>query len=487
MRRQRLNNLIQQHPVPPRPLTILLLALVFASLLTANYVAELRLAPEVSAVDWIAEKPNYDDHLLNVHQLAAVRAKGSPDSLLPIYDERNPGFFLLVAELFARAGAKTPLPLEIVSISLFDIGAIAFFFWVFFLFDDLVVAAFATAFLATSQFFLFFPGVTHTFPYEFSFFNITILLFVLFLRTGRKVLLLASLATMFLTCMNYWFYYMSSWIIMVGLWWQYRGRPRIKDIAIVSSPPIAAAGLTAIMVMSLSGGLKQGAFRLADIFVARTLDARIPGGTWFPDQKFMRPLDWLAYPTTVADRLEWAYSFDFFWFFVAATLTLFLLSLHNTKALISALVLIAAGFSWYCVMFQHTHIHAFVGQYSFMAICPVFGLIVSEALYFNWRFMSRIKPATWFGAVTSDLPAIALLLVAGCAGMWPSLERTYYLVTHTTEISSTVRAEYASTIYAICQQHSEITLADLQHASEHWDFKWNPQLITDTDRTPKCP
>ena len=62
---------------------------------------------------------------------------------------------------------------------------------------------------------------------------------------------------MFMTCMNYWFYYMSSWIIMVGLWWQYRGRPRIRDVAMISAPPIAAAAFTAIMVMALSGGVEQ--------------------------------------------------------------------------------------------------------------------------------------------------------------------------------------------------------------------------------------
>ena len=79
-------------------------------------------------------------------------------------------------------------------------------------------------------------------------------------------------------------------------------------------------------------------------------------------------------------RLQWAYSFDFYWFAAAAGCTFLLLWFRNRKSFVSALILLLGGFSWYYVMFQHTHIHHFVGQYSFMAICPIFGLIVSETL-----------------------------------------------------------------------------------------------------------
>ena len=65
--------------------------------------------------------------------------------------------FLLVAELFV-CGRHFPQPLQILSIALFDIGALCLFCWVFLLFADVIVAAFATAFLALSQFFSSFPA-----------------------------------------------------------------------------------------------------------------------------------------------------------------------------------------------------------------------------------------------------------------------------------------------------------------------------------------
>jgi hypothetical protein len=482
-------------------------ALVVSSLLISNYIGWLRLNPEVSAVSWIAKKADYDNHVVNIQRRAMARVRGgSPDAFLPIYDVQNPGFFLLVAELFVRAGATTPVPLQIVSMLLFNVGALCFFFWVYLLFSDLIAAAFSTAFLALSQFFLFFSGVTHTMPFEFVFFNVTLLLFVFYLKHNRPAYLAGSLVAMFLTCMNYWFYYLSSWIIMLGLWWQHRGRPSIKDIVIISAPPVAAASLTTIMVMSLFGGVRSGALRLADIFVARTIDARVPGGSWYPDQRFMSAADWFTYPSQVKERLEWAYSIDFNWFAIAAVWTFLLLWSRKRSSAVSALILLAGGFSWYYVMFQHTHIHWFAGQYSFMAISPIFGLIVSETGSFTWRALRRAlatAPARFNLLKTSGVEkhkrsmalkqasfhiAVALLFAFVSFSMiWAYLKTTYELIKETNAISTTVELKYREAVQAICQQHSEITLEDLKLAAQDWGFRWQPELIAETNRMPKCP
>src|SRR3954451_22088893 len=105
---------------------ILAAAAIFVSLAIADYIGWLRLKPEVGAVSWIADIPNYVAHLHNIHQRALARAAGSPDSFLPIYDIQNPGFFLLVAELYMRAGATTPFALEVTSMVLFNLAAVCF-------------------------------------------------------------------------------------------------------------------------------------------------------------------------------------------------------------------------------------------------------------------------------------------------------------------------------------------------------------------------
>jgi hypothetical protein len=484
-------------------------ALVLGSLSIANYVAWLRLKPEVPAIGWIADRPDYESHLVNIHQRAALRAKGTPDSFLPIYDVRNPGFFLLVAELYVRAGATTPVPLELTSILLFNLGTLLFCLWVYLLFADMVVAAFSTAFLALSQFLLFFPGVTHTMPFEFFFFNATLFFFLLFLRKKKTAYLAASLVAMFLTCMNYWFYYMSSWIIMVGLWWQFRGRPHLKEIAIISTPPVAAAALTAIMVMALSGGMQAGAMRLVDILAARTFDARIPGGQWLPDTRFLTGQDWRNYPWLVKYRLEGTYSIDLRWFSIAAGCTAILLWFRNRSALVSALILLLGGLSWYYVMFQHTHIHHFTGQYSFMAICPIFGLIVSETIAslcaagrsaapLARRTLELIGSGRGAGYAASSpvsreaarpvgrLAVAAVMLFVGFKMAYPYAANTLSVLRETVRASRTVEAKYREAIASICQRRGTVTLADLQSASKDWGFEWRPSIIADTNQLPKC-
>lgn len=464
---------------------VLAAAAIFLSLAVADYVGWLRLKPEVSAVKSISDIPNYQEHLLNMHQRAISRANGSVDAFLPIYDIQNPGFFLLVAELYVRAGATTPFALEVTSMVLFNLAAVCFCFWVYFLYGDLTVAAVGTIVLILSKFFLFFPGTTHTFPFDFFFFNLTMLLYVLFLKTERKVYLYTSLFAMFMTCMNYWFYYTSSWIILVGLWWQYKGRPGFKEIALLSAPPIAAAAFTAGMVMALFGGVSKGFHRLADIFVARTFDARIAGASWYPDRRFMGPLDWLAYPRSVAERIEWSFSLEFFWFAIAAVCALFFLSLHNRKAYVTTLILLLGGTSWYYTMFQHTHIHPFTGQYSFMAICPLIGLIVSEAFFLVRRALRKaLEPKKSFA---SDFVPAVLLLGLALATLWPFIGNTYRLIDQTTDAASVVQVKYAQAVEAICHDHPKVTLESLEQASRDWGFKWLPHLITETNRTPVCP
>jgi hypothetical protein len=286
---------------------------------------------------------------------------------------------------------------------------------------------------------------------------------------------------MFLTCMNYWFYYMSTWIIMIGLWWQYRGRPGIRDIAIISAPPVAAATVTIVTVMSLMGGMKSGGLRLLDILVARMFDARVPGGSWYPDQRFMTASDWFKYPSLVEYRLEWAYNFDFRWFALAAGCTFLLLWFRKRSSVVSALILLAGGFSWYYVMFQHTHIHHFVGQYSFMAVCPILGLIVGEAIIWALRALrllrERFTPYHQGGSANFHLAinvGAAILMVAVSFQM------------HTLVLSSTVEAKYRQAVSDICRQQSEVTLANLQLASKDWGIEWRAKQLADTNQLPKC-
>ncbi len=464
----------------------LALIFLFFCFATANYISFLRLSPELSSTRWIVSTNSYDEHVVNIHQRAELRSHGSPESFLPIYDIQHPGFFLLAAEMFSRAEATTPRPLEITSIVLYNIGAVCFFWWVFLLFENFFAAVAATAFLVLSRFFLFFPGVTHTFPYEFVFFNVTLLFFLLFLRGNDKRFLIAALVAMFMTCMNYWFYYLSSWIIMTGLWWQYRGRPRLRDVALLSAPPVLAATLTAALTMVLFG-VKAGFFRLLDVFVARTMDIRLPQGQWWPDKKFMTALDWVMYPATLATRLATAFSINFALLSLAVMCTLLLLSFYDRRSFTSALILLLGGFAWYFVMVQHTHIHVFAGQYSFMAICPLLGLMASAipacaVQMFETVWQRNGSNGNW----RAPWEVAAIALISALLAVSSFTINTYRLVTETVSLSLTVEDNYKRAVRDICQQRGKITVGDLRTAAQDWAFQWNPELLAATNQMPTC-
>jgi hypothetical protein len=158
------------------------------------------------------------------------------------------------------------------------------------------------------------------------------------------------------------------------------------------------------------------------------------------------------------------------------------------------LILLAGGFSWYYVMFQHTHIHHFTGQYSFMAICPIFGLIVGEAivsvrsasLLFRKPFALASNEGTDARYRLGMSVTAAILIVAASVLTIDRLKKTYGLVRQTLALSSSVEAKYHQAVKDICEQRSEVTLTDLQEASKAWGVDWRAKQLADTNQMPKC-
>jgi hypothetical protein len=81
----------------------------------------------------------------------------------------------------------------------------------------------------------------------------------------------------------------------------------------------------------------------------------------------------------------------------------------------------------------------------------------------------------------------AVVVLVSCGMLRPYLAHTYGLLKETVAFSRAVEPKYQQALRTICQEHSEITLAELEAASKDWGFEWRPRLITETNRTPKCP
>jgi hypothetical protein len=145
-------------------------------------------------------------------------------------------------------------------------------------------------------------------------------------------------------------------------------------------------------------------------------------------------------------------------------------------------------------MFQHTHIHHFTGQYSFMAICPIFGLIVNEAIV-SVRSVSLLFRQPFASASDQGKDArfrlgmsitAAFLIVAASILTIDRLKTTYGLIRQTLAFSSSVEAKYLQAVKDICRQRTEVTLTDLQQASTMWGLEWRAKQLADTNQLPKC-
>jgi hypothetical protein len=210
--------------------------------------------------------------------------------------------------------------------------------------------------------------------------------------------------------------------------------------------------------------------------LARTIDARLPGGKWYPDQKFLGAADWLHYPSTIATRLDWAFSTWVSVFAPAAACALLLLWSHDRKAFVSALILSIGGLAWYAIMVQHTHIHWFVGQYSFMAICPMFGLLMAQTVRLTpaatRAVMRHVRMrAPLFARLELPDGRIAVLLVVfGWITASVFTVKTGQLIIEAVTLSHTAEVNYAVAVQTICRNHDNVTLDDLQATSTDWGF-----------------
>jgi hypothetical protein len=276
--------------------------------------------------------------------------------------------------------------------------------------------------------------------------------------------------------MNYWFYYISLWVVMVGLFWQYRGRPSVLRFALISAPPIFAATVTIITAMIVTGGIKSGGMRLLEELVARSVDARVPGSLWYPDRKFMSHADWLNYPNFLLLRLRQSYFIQTNWFALCSALSLSLLWLRNRKAFVSIAIILAASSIWYCIMFQHTRIHQFAGQYCFMGLCAMFGLIISTTVS---TVYTSINQRAGRGIAIS-----IVLLVASSELVKFSVRSADDEIAETLSKSVQTEKIYSSTVNLICRDYGRVTVDALTKADV--PLEWRPQYLAESNQLPKC-
>jgi hypothetical protein len=293
-----------------------------------------------------------------------------------LYHRRSPGLFKFIAQLSARAGAQSPIPLQIALVFLVILGIIAQYTWLKEYFKNEIFPLVSCLFILASHWLTYFGLTIHQHPYNFAFFNFCMLAIVRYVKTKNiKYFIFAWLGYFFL-CQNYYMFWISTFIMMVGI--QYFAGTKVISLKnfVLGLAPVLTLVLVVIQLSIAHGSFSKGIEAIKGAAKARVLDD-IQEGSGF--QKKMNKKDWVKYPLTVSSRVERYFYFPGILFIFFGWILLRLKRANHSKLNYKFFYFaIPAGLSWYLFMFQHTSVHQVAGRYSYFLWMLIFCYLIFE-------------------------------------------------------------------------------------------------------------
>ncbi len=326
-----------------------------------------------------------DRHILRVWRMASFNAKQPFNEVKDhaLFHKRNPGLFKFIAELTIRAGAKSPIPLQVFLIFLVILGIIAQSLWLKEYFRSDIFPVVGNLFILGTHFLTFFGSTIHQHPYNFAFFNFCMFFIVRFVQRNQFKYLLFTWVSYFFLCQNYYMFWVSTFIMMVGVLYFAKNRLFTKEAFLLGLAPLFTVVLLLIQVTNYHGGIDKGLDKVREAAEARMLDKVRSDEPAF--KKKMSGKDWLGYPMTISSRVE-----RYFYLPGIVFLFLFIILIKRIRAKESKLnykffyFLVPAGLSWYLLMFQHTSVHVVAGRYSYFLWMIFLG-------YFFYEVKNKVK------------------------------------------------------------------------------------------------
>jgi len=352
-----------------------------AVLLLFNLFAVLHLAPENMALQENDEheRGDFDFRVDRVFKFANERAA------LNILDVRNrflqndhnPALFNAVAEMFVRAGAETPLPNQLFTLVLFNLGLAFFYLWTRAASNSDLFAGAATVFLLSTPYLLYHSVSIHECSYQLLFFNLTLWAFCRYLGTSRLGWLALSCVAYFFVCLSYWMFYVSTFLLLIALQLKFR-KLRLSTMAIVAVPPIAGFVFILWQITLTEGDLATAIEQLQRIGGSRTFDVDFAGTEIHAREQVVNEAAISGYPRVLMDRIAVMMGLPVPVFGAAFLATLLLAGRRAWSRHGWMLLVILAGVSWNLVMIQHTIIHKFAAMYGYYAWALIVAAFVEE-------------------------------------------------------------------------------------------------------------
>jgi len=343
-----------------------------------------------------------------------------------IYREHNPAVFLFVMVVLIKAGVNSMFGLEMVGLALSALSLLLLYLLVLKLFRDRWIALFTVAYVGLCPPFVR-SHFLHAMPYA-RFFSLSALLaFLYYLRTSRRWLLVLAVVCYFLTCWNYWMWYVSTALLLAGIHYVERERLISRDLGILVVAPISAfASFLALLAVS-KGGLLKASQWLFSVATWRSVDVMQSGGYTGSAHKWeagdLVNLATLGtYLQTLSTRIEdWYYLSPAV---LAAMLAVVLFVHHKNKDNVYKVFffLVPAAFSWHLLMIQHTIQHHQTTGYHYPLIALIFGCFVAETPRYIYRKLEG-RPFRKTLAVLAICPILLPVLTGMTADILPTQKK----------------------------------------------------------------
>ncbi len=324
-----------------------------------------------------------DHHILKVWRRAKERSIKPffevKDHML--YHERNPAIFQFIVELYQRAGFKTPIFLQLLLIFLVNLGIIAQRTWLKEFFNNDIIPSISLLFIIFSHFLLFMGPSLHQHLYNFTFFNFSMMFLVKFLNTKKRKYFIFTLLSYFVITNNYYMFWVSTYIMMVGALWSKKEKKLILKSFLLGTPVILTFILLFFQISYVKGGVNKTIDTIETAIKARALNQEVKGNN--PGFK-KTGVSIARYPHIASQRVERYFYLSGFAFFIVFGITLWLK--RKNKSQLNYRLLYAAfpaGLSWYILMSQHTVMHYLSGRYSYMLWMLIMCYFVYEVIIYS--------------------------------------------------------------------------------------------------------
>lgn len=307
-----------------------------------------------------------------------------------IFADHNPALFMVVIEIFIRLGAKNSLPVQILAIIMFNIGFFAHYNWIRLAFKSKLTAILSIIFLTVTPYLFFHSSSIHQEPYNFLFLGLSLFFGTKYLIENRKKYWLLTLISYFLLCQDYYMYYVSGFLLLLGLFSIFKKPLISKKTLTLALIPIVSILLIIVQLTITEGGISAGTKKLTDAAVTRSFEIKNDNVEFQQGEKYMDKEAYLNYPQTISNRVKFFFYLGIEKYLLLLGIT-FLISrrkkINSYKFMFFA---VPAGLSWFILMMQHTYLHEFSGIYSFFLWTLIFSFFYTE-LYFFLRRKLNIK------------------------------------------------------------------------------------------------